>query len=365
MSSTYLTTATAAAPHKGRGALSNRDSRYASSQSGALEHNDWEPEDLGASPVTECRRETAKTIIARNSSPDIPFDQSINPYRGCEHGCVYCYARPTHAWLDLSPGLDFETRLSYKHNAATLLEQELRAPGYVCKAITLGANTDPYQPVEKTHRITRQILEVLQRFSHPVSIITKGNLILRDIDILQEMARDHLCSVAISITTLDRDLKRVMEPRAASAEARLHCIERLREAGVPVSVLLAPVIPALTDMEMESILQRASEAGAEAAHYILLRLPLEIRELFQEWLQQHYPLRAEHVSSILQQCRGGRDYDARFGHRMRGTGTFADLLDLRFQLACKKLGLNRREQLTTTVRHFAVPPASGDQFSLF
>jgi DNA repair photolyase len=349
---------------KGRGSLSNRESRYASTRVVRDESVAWD--DLqGPSPVTECKAENVRSIISRNSSPDVPFDQSINPYRGCEHGCVYCYARPTHAWLDLSPGLDFETRLSYKLNAAEQLEQELRKPGYVCTPITVGANTDPYQPIEKQYRITRQILEVLQRFNHPVTLITKGNLVLRDADILESMAKDGLCSVAISITTLDGDLKRRMEPRAASAAARLHCVEQLAGAGVPVSVLMAPVIPALNDVEMEDILAASAEAGATAAHYILLRLPLEIRELFQEWLQEHYPLRAKHVTSILQQCRGNRDYDTRFGHRMRGTGPFADLLDTRFKLACKKLGLNRREQISTNSRKFSVPPQAGDQITLF
>jgi DNA repair photolyase len=349
---------------KGRGSLSNRESRYASTR--VVRDESVVLDDLeGPSPVTECTAETAGSIISRNSSPDVPFEQSINPYRGCEHGCVYCYARPTHAWLDLSPGLDFETRLSYKHNAAELLEQELRKPAYVCKPITIGANTDPYQPIEKKYGITRQLLEVLQCFRHPVTLITKGNLVLRDIDILAEMARDKLCSVAISITTLDGDLKRRMEPRAASAAARLHCVEQLADAGVPVSVLMAPVIPALNDVEMERILAASAEAGATAAHYILLRLPLEIRELFQEWLVEHYPLRAKHVTSILQQCRGNRDYDTRFGHRMRGTGPFADLLDKRFKLACKKLGLNRREQISTVAGKFRVPPQTGDQITLF
>jgi DNA repair photolyase len=353
---------------KGRGSLSNRESRYSSTRvvrDDTIDSVELEEELLSPSPVTECLPETSRSIISRNSSPDIPFDQSINPYRGCEHGCIYCYARPTHAWLDLSPGLDFETRLSYKHNAAEQLEVELRKPGYVCKPITIGANTDPYQPIEKQYRLTRQVLEVLQRFRHPVTIITKGNLILRDLDILEEMARDRLCSVAMSITTLDNDLKRNMEPRAASASARLHCVEKLAAAGVPVSVLVAPVIPALNDVEMEKILQRSAQAGASAAHYTLLRLPLEIRELFQEWLQQHYPLRAQHVSSLLQQCRGGQDNDSRFGHRMRGTGTFADLIETRFTLACKKLGLNRREQISTDIRQFKIPPTQGDQFSLF
>jgi len=345
--------------HKGRGARSNRESRYSAT------HVELDDGIEGPSPVTECLAETARSVISRNTSPDIPFEQSINPYRGCEHGCVYCYARPTHAWLDLSPGLDFETRLSYKRNAAEQLERELRAPGYVCKSITLGANTDPYQPIEKEYRITRQVLEVLQRFNHPCSIITKGTLIERDLDIIGPMAREGLCSVAVSITTLDAELKRRMEPRAPSAAARLQAVQRLSEAGVPVSVLFAPAIPALNDAEMETILERAAGAGADSAAYILLRLPLEIRELFSEWLKNHYPLRAEHVLSLIRQSRGGRDYDTRFGHRMRGTGAFADLLDARFKLACKRLGLNRREHGGTDCGQFRVPPATGDQFSLF
>ncbi len=371
MSSTHST--------KGRGALSNRESRYAPTRV------EWDDDVEGPSPVTECTAETVRSVISRNNSPDIPFEQSINPYRGCEHGCVYCYARPTHAWLDLSPGLDFETRLSYKHNAAEQLEQELRKPGYVCKSITIGANTDPYQPIEKEYRITRDIIEVLQHFRHPFVIITKGSLVLRDLDVFEEMARDGLCTVAVSITTFDRDLKRAMEPRAASAEARLHCIEQLSQVGVPVSLLYAPVIPALNDAEMENILDRAATAGASEAAYILLRLPLEIREMFHEWLHEHYPLRAKHVISLLRQSRGGRDYDTRFGHRMRGTGHFADLLDTRFKLACKRFGLGRRkhpagdpaagepaagEPESGDCHHFRLPPADGapnrgDQFTLF
>ena len=345
--------------YKGRGAVSNRESRYAAT---VVER---EPGAADASPVTECLPETVKTIISRNQSPDVPFEQSINPYRGCEHGCVYCYARPTHAWLDLSPGLDFETRLRYKHNAAAELERELRKPGYVCKPITIGANTDPYQPIEKEYRITRQLLEVLQRFRHPLAVITKGALIERDIDILAEMASDGLASVAVSVTTLDDELKRKLEPRAASASARLQCIEKLSAAGVPVSVLFAPVIPALNDSDLESIVRLSAEAGASQAAYILLRLPLEISALFQEWLHEHYPLRADHVLSLVRQCRGGRDYDTRFGHRMRGTGAFADLLEQRFQLACRKFGLSRREQQNSNCGLFRPPPASGDQFDLF
>ncbi len=347
---------------KGRGTSSNHESRYAPTH---IERDEWDDGIEGPSTITECVAETARSIIAGNRSPDVPFEQSINPYRGCEHGCIYCYARPTHAWLDLSPGLDFETRLTYKHNAAQLLERELGEPGYTCKSITLGANTDPYQPVEKQYRITRQILEVLQRFRHPFAIITKASLVLRDLDILQDMASDSLCSVAISVTTMDRDLKRAMEPRTPSGAARLQVVRQLADANVPVSVLLAPIIPALNDAELEGILALSAAAGADTAHYILLRLPLEIRELFHDWLHQHYPLRAAHVISLLRQCRGGNDYDARFGHRMRGTGEFASLLEQRFKLACRKLGLNRRAQTNTNIRHFKVPEKSGDQFDLF
>ncbi len=323
--------------HKGRGALSNRGSRYQPTQV------EWDDGIDGPTPVTECRAVDARSIISRNNSPDIPFSQSINPYQGCEHGCVYCYARPTHAYLDLSPGVDFETRLSYKRNAAQVLERELAKPGYKCSSITIGANTDPYQPVEKEHRITRQLLQVLQRHRHPVAIITKGALVTRDIDILADMAADGLCSVAISITTLDDALKRRLEPRAASGRARLATMEALSSAGIPVTLLLAPVIPALNDQEIERILQASQTAGAMAAAYILLRLPLEIRDLFFEWLQQHYPLRARHVISLLRQSRGGAHYDSRFGHRMRGTGTFAELIEQRFRVSCNRLGLTRGE----------------------
>jgi DNA repair photolyase len=345
---------------KGRGANSNRASRH-------LENTiEREPSPDGETSLhTECLPETVKTIISRNQSPDIPFEQSINPYRGCEHGCVYCYARPTHAWLDLSPGLDFESRISYKHNAAQALERELRRPGYKCTPITIGANTDPYQPAEKEYRITRQVLEVLHRYHHPLSIITRGPLIERDIDLLADMAGDGLVSVAFSVTTLDSELKRRMEPRAASATARLKSIEALAGAGVPVSVFFAPVIPALNDSDLESVLELAALAGARQASYILLRLPLEIAELFQEWLQEHYPLRAEHVLSLVRQCRGGRDYDTRFGHRMRGTGPFAELLEQRFDLACRKYGLRRRRETAATCDLFALPAQAGDQIDLF
>ncbi len=351
--------------HKGRGAISNRGARFLPTTV------QWDDGITGASPVTECRPVRARSIIARNRSPDIPFDQSINPYQGCEHGCVYCYARPTHAYLDLSPGIDFETRLSYKANAAEQLQKELSRPGYRCSSITLGANTDPYQPVEKEHRITRQVLEVLHSARHPFTIITKGALVTRDIDLLGEMAADGLCSVAVSITSLDPDLKRAMEPRTASARARLAAVEALAAAGVPVSVLFAPVIPALNDCDMETILERARDAGASSAAYILLRLPLEIRDLFFEWLQQHFPLRAGHVISLLRQSRGGMDYDTRFGHRMRGTGTFADLLEQRFRLCCRRLGLATGETSRHRTDLFTPPPAAAaktarqDQLDLF
>jgi len=337
-------------PHKGRGALSNPDNRYQSTRV------DWDDGIEGPTPVTECRSVIARSIISGNNSPDVPFERSINPYQGCEHGCIYCYARPTHAYLDLSPGLDFETKLAYKANAAQQLERELSKQGYRCASITLGANTDPYQPVEKRLGITREILQVLQRCRHPVSIITKGALITRDLDILSELAQNGLCSVAVSITTLDNGLKRVMEPRAASHHARLAAIAALSDAGIPVTVLVAPVIPALNDGEMEKILGAARAAGATDAAYMLLRLPLEVRDMFYQWLYQHFPLRAEHVISLMRQSRGGADYDSRFGHRMRGTGTYAELLAQRFRVCCRRLTLNQREQSHLRTDLF-IPPA--------
>jgi DNA repair photolyase len=319
--------------HKGRGAQSNPRNRF------HPHHSCREPQAQAPVAATQCDAVDARTIIATNRSPDIPFNQSINPYQGCEHGCIYCYARPTHAYLDLSPGLDFETRLTYKRNAPQLLERELAAPGYRCQPITLGANTDPYQPVEKRFELTRRMLEILQRCQHPATIITKSALICRDLDILAPMAADGLISVAVSVTTCSAQLKRQLEPRAPTAAVRLETIATLRAHGIPVTVLAAPMIPAINDAELETILERAAAAGAGHAAYILLRLPLEVRELFNDWLQAHYPLRADKVMSLLRQCRGGRDYDNRFGHRMRGTGPFADLLSQRFHLSCKKLGL--------------------------
>jgi DNA repair photolyase len=318
---------------KGRGALSNQGSRYQPTRV------EWDDGIIGPSPVTECRPVDARSIISRNSSPDIPFSQSINPYQGCEHGCIYCYARPTHAYLDLSPGVDFETRLTYKRNAAALLERELARPGYTCSSITLGANTDPYQPVEKRLRITRQVLEVLARWRHPTSLITKGALVLRDIDIFQDLARDRLVRVMITLPTLDEATKRVLEPRAAGPQARLRAIEALAAARVPVGVMVAPVIPALTDHELERVLEAAARAGATVASYTLLRLPYEVKDLFREWLANHFPQRATHVMSVIRSMRDGRDNEPRFGKRMRGSGPFGDLLSARFRLACQRLGL--------------------------
>jgi DNA repair photolyase len=324
----------------------------------------WFMEDQPTSVPTTLEPDKARGIISTNDSPDVPFEQSINPYRGCSHGCVYCYARPSHAYMGLSPGLDFETRLFYKEDAAQLLETELARPGYVCKPITVGANTDPYQPVERHKKVTRSILEVLARSRHPVTIITKSALVLRDIDLLADLAHDGLASVAVSITSLDVQLKRTLEPQAASPQARLRAVQELNAAGVPSGVLVAPVIPALTDHELEAILEQAAAAGAPWAGYVLLRLPYEIKDLFAEWLAEHYPQRAPHVMSVIRDMRAGRDNDPRFGTRMRGTGPFAELLRNRFRIACGRLGLNAssREPLSTAL--FQPPTLPGSQLGL-
>ena len=287
----------------------------------------------------------SRRIIATNSSPDVPFDRSINPYQGCEHGCVYCYARPSHSYLDLSPGLDFETRIFYKPDAAARLAEEWQKPRYECKPITIGANTDPYQPAERTTRVTRELLELFLAHSHPVSIITKGTLVARDLDLLAELARRRLCSVAISIPTMKPDLKRVMEPRVPSAAARLRVIEQLVDADIPVSLLLAPLIPALNDDEIESVLEAAASAGARDAAYIFLRLPHEVKDIFRDWLKTHFPDRAARVMGLVRDASGGRDYDNRFGIRQTGRGPYADLLGKRFRAACRRFGLEtgRRE----------------------
>ena len=340
------------APERGRGATFNPQNRFR--REGREAYDDgWPAPVESATPDAEPapRRTTvtiqlARTIIAHNASPDIPFNQSINPYQGCEHGCIYCYARPTHAYHDLSPGLDFETRLFAKPNAPALLRAELARRGYRCDPIALGTNTDPYQPIERDWKVTRGILEVLTELEHPFTIVTKSALVERDLDLIAPMALKNMARVYISITTLDRELARSLEPRAAAPPRRLQAIRTLSEAGVPVGVLAAPVIPQLNDRDLEAILDAAAANGARHAGWIMLRLPLEVAPLFRDWLDAHYPLRAEHVMSVLRQLRGGRDYDARFGSRMRGTGPFAELIEKRFALACKRLGLNRdREPL--------------------
>jgi DNA repair photolyase len=322
---------------KGRGATSNPAARF---DKLTVERTDdgWYQDEVPHSLAETVLPDAARSIISRNDSPDVGFDASINPYRGCSHACVYCFARPTHAYLGLSPGLDFETRLYYKDDAVRLLEAELSSTRYVCKPIALGINTDGYQPLERSLGVTRSILEVLVRCRHPVSLITKSALILRDLDLLTDLARDRLVSVALSITSLSNDIKRTLEPRTASPQARLRVIETLAGAGVPVGVMVAPVIPAITDHELEAILGAARQAGASGASYVLLRLPHEVKTLFREWLEAHHPDRARHVMSLINQARGGKDYDSRFGLRMRGTGPYADLLRARFELAARRLG---------------------------
>lgn len=316
--------------------------------------------DLPPLPTT-LTKDHAKSALAWNDSPDIGFDRAVNPYRGCEHGCVYCYARPSHAYLGLSPGLDFETRLLFKPEVAALLEKELRKPGYVPKPIALGSNTDPYQPVERTLKLTRAVLEVLDRFDHPVTIVTKSAGVLRDMDILSGMAKRNLVRVCLSITTLDARLARIMEPRAASPERRLAAVRHLSENGIPAAVLAAPMIPGVNDAELEAILERAAAAGATSAGYVLLRLPHEIKQLFEDWLTRHMRDRAARVLSLIRQTRGGALYDSRFGVRQKGTGAYADLLAQRFAVASRRLGLERRGGGVDALdcSRFQVPPAPG------
>jgi DNA repair photolyase len=358
--------------HKGRGATSNPANRFRRDTREAVDDG-WTPSEGTLSddeppPLkTTVSIQKARTIIARNDSPDIPFTQSINPYQGCEHGCIYCYARPSHAYLDLSPGLDFETKLFAKPNAAALLRTELAHPGYRCEPIALGTNTDPYQPIEREWKVTRQVIEVLAECEHPLTITTKGVLILRDLDLLAPMAAKNLARVYVSIAMLDRDLARKLDPRAPSPQRRLEMIKALSDAGVPVGVSVAPVIPQLTDKDLEGILEAAAEHGARMATWVMLRLPYEVKELFRDWLAQHYPLRAEHVMSLVQQMRGGRDNDPAFGSRMRGQGLFAELIARRFELACKRLGLNEDRTLHVDTTRFRPPKArgAGTQLDLF
>ncbi len=348
---------------KGRGALSNPAGRFDHIGLEAFDDG-WYREEAPDSVATSLQPDRARGVITTNGSPDVGFEQSINPYRGCEHGCIYCYARPSHAYLGLSSGLDFETRLFYKADAGSVLERELARPGYVCKPIMLGSNTDPYQPAERKLEVTRAILKVLAAAHHPVSIVTKGVLIARDIDILTALARENLASVVISLTTLDAETKRTLEPRAASSQARLKVIRALADAGVPVGVLVAPVVPAITDHEMERILEAAVAAGATMAAYVLLRLPYEVKDLFKEWLAQHYSQRAAHVMSLVRDARNGRENDPCFGTRMRGTGPYAELIRARFKVASRKLGLDspRARPLETT--RFRAPGSASSQLQL-
>jgi DNA repair photolyase len=347
---------------KGRGALSNPSPRYLGTRK-QREDDGWFQEPEPDRIATELLVDATRGIIARNASPDIPFDQSINPYRGCEHGCIFCYARPTHAYLDLSPGIDFETRLVYKPDAASLLREALARPGYRCRQIMLGTNTDPYQPVERELRITRSLLEVLAETHHPVGITTRSTLVLRDIDLLAPMAREGLVSVFLSVTTFDANIKRSLEPRSASAPARMQVMRELSNAGIPVGVIAAPMIPAVNDAELETILERSAAHGATRAAYVLLRLPLEVAPLFREWLQQHLPDRAAHVMSLVQEARGGKDNDATFGLRMKGQGAWAALLGDRFHLAARRLGLDTRRDHAFDVSRFR-PPERGGQMPL-
>jgi DNA repair photolyase len=341
---------------RGRGAQSNQSGRFEAERREVFDDG-WDGlEDLP--PLkTQVQTETPRRIITRNNSPDISFDRSINPYRGCEHGCSYCFARPTHAFMGLSPGLDFESRLFAKPDAAKLLEKELAEPGYQPATIAIGTNTDPYQPIERDYRIMRDVLQVLSDANHPVGIVTKSALILRDLDILSDMAERGLAKVALSVTTLDRKLARAMEPRAATPGRRLEAIGKLADAGVPVGIMTAPVIPALNDMELERLLEAGAAAGAREAGYVLLRLPLEVAPLFREWLMQHFPDRYNHVMSVMRSMRGGRDYDAEWGQRMRGKGPYAWMIGRRFELAARRLGLNQpKMQLRTDLFQPPVPP---------
>jgi len=347
---------------RGRGTASRTDPRYLEQQYEAVDDG-WERLDEPDRVPTTVTVERPRTIISRNRSPDVPFDISVNPYRGCEHGCAYCYARPTHAYLDLSPGIDFESKLFAKPGAPELLKRELGKSGYRCTPLALGTNTDPYQPIEREWRITRGILEVLQESRHPATIVTKSSLVERDVDLLASMAKQDLVQVFLSVTTLDQDLARRLEPRAAAPARRLQTLDMLHQSGVPVGVMFAPVIPFINDADMEAVLEKAAAAGAEAGGYVMLRLPHEIKQLFREWLQLHEPGKAEHVMNVIADLRGGRDNDPRFHHRMRGSGHYAGLIRQRFERACRRLGLNRTRRVLDTT-HYHAPGTGGVQQSL-
>jgi DNA repair photolyase len=348
---------------RGRGTASNAAGRYEPLARVAFDDG-WQGLEQLPPFKTTVTVDATRKIITHNDSPDISFDRSINPYRGCEHGCVYCFARPTHAYLGLSPGLDFESKLFMKPNAAELLERELSAPGYSPKTIAIGTNTDPYQPIERRYQIMRRILEVLDRAGHPVGIVTKSALVLRDLDILTRMAKRDLVKVAISVTTLDPKLARVMEPRASTPPRRLGALRELVKAGVPASALVAPVIPAINDAEIERILEAIAETGVRHAGYVLLRLPLELKDLFREWLIENFPDRYRHVINLIRETHGGKDYDSTFGKRMTGSGPIAWMIGRRFEVACERLGFNLTSVKTTT-EHFKPPRPSAEQLDLF
>ena len=348
---------------RGRGAVSNASGRF-EPQARVVFDDGWQSLEELPPFKTFVQEERARKVITRNDSPDLGFDRSINPYRGCEHGCIYCYARPTHAFQGLSPGLDFETKLFVKPDAPELLARELSAAGYQPKMIALGTNTDPYQPIERKWRVTRRILEVLQDANHPVGIVTKSALVTRDLDILSAMAEKGLAKVALSITTLDPGLARAMEPRASTPGKRLEAIRSLSNAGVPTAVMVAPIIPAINDSEIERILDAAANAGASEAGYVMLRLPLEIKDLFREWLREHFPTKYNHVISLVRDLHGGKDYDATFGRRQTGSGPYAWSIGRRFELACRRVGLNRR-RLRLTTALFKPPARKGNQLDLF
>lgn len=349
---------------KNRGATINPEGRF-ETEKREMFFDGWnvEPQEDEDLPTLETTLliERSKSIITRNDSPDISFDQSINPYRGCEHGCIYCYARPSHAYMNLSPGLDFETKIFYKEDAAKLLEKEINKKNYECKTIVIGANTDPYQPAESKLKITRSLLEVAIKYRHPIAIITKNSLIERDLDLLKKLAKNNLVKVAVTITTLSVILKRTLEPRASAPQGRLRAIRNLTAEGVPVTVMAAPMIPMINDMELEQILESAKNAGANHAGYTFIRLPYEVKDLFKEWLKTHYPQRAEHVMSLIKQMRGGKEYDATFGKRMSGEGEFATLLSTRFKLACKKFELNRAPSVRLATHLFKKKDATSNQ----
>lgn len=347
--------------HKGRGATYDPHNRFAPSHS-VIEDDGWWREEASTTIGTEVREEVSKSALSWNRSPDLPFDRSLNPYRGCEHGCVYCYARPSHAYWDMSPGLDFETKLIARQGLVERLTEELSHPHYVCRPINLSGNTDCYQPIEATYQTTRRLLELLLKCRHPVTLVTKSTLVLRDLELLSEMAEHRLVRVFVSLTSLDANLKRTLEPRAASPQARLRAIRELNTAGIPVGALISPVIPGLTDHEIEKLLEAASRAGARTATWMLLRLPYEVAPLFEAWLEAHYPERAAKVMSLMRQCRGGKAYDAKFGKRFRGEGVFADLIAQRFARASRQWNMQSRTEQGLNTRDFRSPRAQQDLF---